>query len=355
MKTQPHSGSWTRMSELCSTTVWKRAVFKRGDSRTQTLAFWSGVALLGSATMAQGVSTNFQAEVLADAPILYYQFHEVAGAATNHGSLGPAFDATYFGTPQHGAATSAGDAGVRFDSADDYLESASIAPSLLSGNPTFTAEAIFFIPANGTAALWPPFLHWGVSAAAPTMKSVYFSFSRNDPTRIFAGFYNGGLRTVNPVPRGQWHHVVWVRQGGGAANVGTTVYIDGVSVTLENDPALCCNGQTPTVTNAVFRVNRAQDFNRFFTGTLDEVALYDRALTASDVQRHFQAFVVPSPLTIVRTAPGQATISWTIPSLVLQESASLSPVDWTNSPSGATNPIVVPATLPMKYYRLIRP
>jgi hypothetical protein len=62
-------------------------------------------------------------------------------------------------------------------------------------------------------------------------------------------------------------------------------------------------------------------------------------------------------LTIVLTASGQATISWTpnTPGFVLQESASLSPAGWTDSPSGATNPITLPTTSPMKFYRLFKP
>jgi len=62
-------------------------------------------------------------------------------------------------------------------------------------------------------------------------------------------------------------------------------------------------------------------------------------------------------LTIIPAAPGFATISWTpsTPGFVLQETLSLSLLNWTNSPSGATNPIVVPATLPSKFYRLIKP
>jgi hypothetical protein len=62
-------------------------------------------------------------------------------------------------------------------------------------------------------------------------------------------------------------------------------------------------------------------------------------------------------LTIVPATPGQATISWAphTPGFVLQETWSLSPANWTNSPSGATNPIVVPATLPTKFYRLFKP
>jgi hypothetical protein len=62
-------------------------------------------------------------------------------------------------------------------------------------------------------------------------------------------------------------------------------------------------------------------------------------------------------LTIVPATPGNATISWTpnTPGFVLQETAVLSPANWTNSPSGATNPITVPAILPTKFYRLFKP
>lgn len=62
-------------------------------------------------------------------------------------------------------------------------------------------------------------------------------------------------------------------------------------------------------------------------------------------------------LAIVPATPGNATISWSpnAPGFVLQETWVLSPANWTNSVSGATNPIVVPATLPAKFYRLSKP
>jgi len=62
-------------------------------------------------------------------------------------------------------------------------------------------------------------------------------------------------------------------------------------------------------------------------------------------------------LTIVPAASGHATISWTptTPGFVLQETWVLSPANWTISPSGITNPIVVPALLPTKFYRLFKP
>jgi hypothetical protein len=62
-------------------------------------------------------------------------------------------------------------------------------------------------------------------------------------------------------------------------------------------------------------------------------------------------------LAIVPATPGNATISWSpnSPGWVLQETWVLSPANWTNSISGSTNPILVPALVPSKFYRLFKP
>jgi hypothetical protein len=73
------------------------------------------------------------------------------------------------------------------------------------------------------------------------------------------------------------------------------MYLDGVAVATENDPDLCCNTQTPAVTSAEFRINRARDLVRFFIGTLDEVVLYPTTLTAQDVADQYAALVEPPP------------------------------------------------------------
>jgi hypothetical protein len=62
-------------------------------------------------------------------------------------------------------------------------------------------------------------------------------------------------------------------------------------------------------------------------------------------------------LYITIAAPGFATIWWTppTPAFVLQSTDRLSPTNWVNAPSGATNPATVPATPPAGFYRLFKP
>lgn len=62
-------------------------------------------------------------------------------------------------------------------------------------------------------------------------------------------------------------------------------------------------------------------------------------------------------ITIIPFGSGQARISWApnTPGFILQETTDLANEPWVNSPSGSANPVVVPAALPIKSYRLRRP
>ncbi|MCS7091199.1 MAG: LamG domain-containing protein [Limisphaera sp.] len=71
-------------------------------------------------------------------------------------------------------------------------------------------------------------------------------------------------------------------------------------------------------------------------------------------------FVTPAPPTLHATlsTAGWITLWWTPPTgtnWILQERPSLSTGSWTNSPSGWTNPVTVPAAFPEKLYRLFKP
>ncbi|HWL94721.1 MAG TPA: LamG domain-containing protein, partial [Phycisphaerae bacterium] len=233
-----------------------------------------------SAGSVQGASTDFQQAIADSVPIIHYQLNETSGPAINHGSLGAAFDATYFGTPRRGATTFTEDAGVAFNGVDDYLESLTPAPAALNGNPTFTIETLVVAQCNGTAAFYPPFLHWGNPG---TGAGVFFGF-RNELNRVFVGFYNGGLRTVDVTPVGEWMHLVWVRQGGGNSVTGSALYLNGQQISLIQDGALF----TPNVTATAFRINRAQDGSRHFDGEMDELAVYDRALSEAEILAHYE-------------------------------------------------------------------
>jgi hypothetical protein len=85
-----------------------------------------------------------------------------------------------------------------------------------------------------------------------------------------------GTRTVN---NGQWHHVACTFQNDGSPNItDTKLYIDGTP-----DSASSQTSQTLStiVANPATIGTDSQD--RFFQGVLDEVRIYDRALSAGEI------------------------------------------------------------------------
>ncbi|HEX5219685.1 MAG TPA: hypothetical protein VFZ59_08970 [Verrucomicrobiae bacterium] len=65
----------------------------------------------------------------------------------------------------------------------------------------------------------------------------------------------------------------------------------------------------------------------------------------------------PPLLSIFQSGVSQVTLSWTppTPGFGLQETLSLAPVAWSNSPSGQTNPITLPASGQTRFFRLFKP
>lgn len=253
------------------------------------LSLFVAMALVGFANAAP---PEFHQVVGLSAPDLWYKFDEPANATAiiNHGSWGTPFNAKPFNGVLLNQASSLGDPAVRFNQATQpYIESDSVAPAALTGNPTFSIEAIVKVEGQGTT--WAPFLFWGGNT---TGSSAWLSIRGNNPDRYFAGFYNSGLRSVCRTTGTAWYHIVWVRDSAGGTSdslTGSTLYINGEPAQLTRDEILF-GAIMPNVLASKFRIQKAGDFTRFWSGAMDELALYTRALTLEEVQTHAQAFGV---------------------------------------------------------------
>ncbi|MBX3360423.1 MAG: LamG domain-containing protein [Phycisphaeraceae bacterium] len=265
--------------------------------RIRSAIFTPLIALAAGATLialpALAAPPEYATSVTASNPLLWYRFDEASGNAINHGSLGSTFDATYNGTPDRSVATPGSDTGVGLGQGD-WLESGGVSP--LTGNPTFSIEAVVRLSEPGSASNWGPFLHWG---SGNTGKEVYFSIQRNNNLRLYNGFYNAGVRSVRTFPGNIWLHVVWTRVGGNNSENGSAMYVNGYPIVTERDTNLSPGFLAPAsidVTGTTFRINEARNLigNRYFTGTLDEVALYDRILTEEEIVARGTIFRCPA-------------------------------------------------------------
>lgn len=244
---------------------------------------------------ALGATPAYHTLMQSAGPRLWYQFNETSGTTVvNHGSLGAAFNGVMFNGVVLNAPTASGDTGVGFDlNTGPFIESLGAAPAEFTGNPSFSCEAVVRVTATVGGLMYPPFLHWGTGL---TGREVYFSLYDGVPNRFYAGFYNGGVRTMNTYATGEFHHYVWVRNaaGGAGQHAGHTLYVDGQVVAIEADDSLP-GASTINVASTTFRVQKARDFFRHFSGTMDEVALFDRLLTPAEVMERYQALALDCP------------------------------------------------------------
>lgn len=105
-----------------------------------------------------------------------------------------------------------------------------------------------------------------------------------------------------------WHHICITYSGSGAAS-GVTIYVDGSSQTkTTNSDTLGTN--TIVTTNALYLGGRASSgSNQYFTGSLDEVAIYNSTLSSTDVTALYNG-KNPSNLNIISTPSPSNLIGW---------------------------------------------
>jgi hypothetical protein len=197
--------------------------------------------------------------------------------STNHGVL--------VGGATADAVGEAGSA-FHFDGVSSYVE--------IPDSPRFRLT-------NLTVEAWVKFESLD-SAGTASVGEQYLIFKQNSRVSAFEGFFLGKGRTGNS---DRFEFVVSSATGQSADIVSTTTIAAGVwyhvaGVRGSNSIQLYVNGQLESQATVTF----AQDYgnlplyfgtsgqaywDRKFTGALDEVGLYDRALSAADIQGIFQA------------------------------------------------------------------
>jgi hypothetical protein len=225
---------------------------------------------------------SYQDTVLADNPLAYYRFSEVAGVSatdqTGNGNTGtyiggadltaPGSPLSGFGTPNSATGFNGSNAAVNTNVS-------------LSGLGAFTLEL------------------WVNPAAAQTNRTglvgqndaIEFGFINANTIQLWTPS-NGALNVAysSGGNAGEWIHVVGVGTG-----TQKLVYINGVLAGTQNHGATANYGTSGFFTN-IGGDGVYDGGGNWFNGTLDEVAIYGEALGADQIQAHFNSRV-PEPAT----------------------------------------------------------
>jgi len=101
----------------------------------------------------------------------------------------------------------------------------------------------------------------------------------NDAAAFFTGNPDDTIMGVTLLNDGNWHHIVATRILGGEKDL----YVDGQ---MENNGV---SNSNPLTANPIIDIGGNTLDKRYFSGSLDEVAIYQVALTANQVLAHYKA------------------------------------------------------------------
>ncbi len=302
-------------------------------------------------------STPYETLITSDNPAGYWRLNEAPyNSITNSGTLGSEAQGVRADAPIASGPTPPAYGGFetnnmasRFDGATSFIELFN--PTNLNFSGPITLEAWILPDAvqDGLANI----LAHGVNAADNRETVMRLT----DSATYTAGSWDGVSHTVGfPIPGGDlgggtWIHLVTTYDG-----TEWTLYRNGVEVASQADTI----GAVP-VDDAAWAIGArgrwssamgisAPGFpDRSFSGQIDEVAIYDQALSAARVAAHYSAGLLgPNPLTIQRSG-NDIVLTWTSGTL---QSADLVEGPYTDVAEATAPTYTVPIGVQPKFYRL---
>ncbi len=249
------------------------------------LCLWVSLIVLGWSSGASALPVN---NPITDGLLAAWEFSGNADDSSGNGNDGVVHGATLT-TDRFGNVGSA----YSFDGSNDHIAS----------SDTFSPQL------EGAVSLWFK------AVPAPVGDGILSSRSNNgyltgdliiqfnNPSDLRVYYWNGqpsgsGGNWQNPIgennnapPFDVWHHLVFSWD----SSVGSSVFLDNIAMGSDSVPA-------PIFGDLEIEIGR--EWNHFFNGSIDDVYIYDRALSASEVQTLYSA--VPEPSTTLLLGLGLA-------------------------------------------------
>lgn len=262
------------------------------------LALTASLTVVGSASAALSTSTGNPANtwaalpyytcaaaVLSDNPYLYWRFDEAAGATAATDSSGNNRPGTYTGAATLGGPRACPrDTGtaVTLNGTTGYI-GAGTGAAAVAGPSVFTVEVWF-----KTATAGGKLLGFGGS---PTGQSTTYDrhlFLNNTGNLVFGVYPNAVKVIVSPktYTDNTWHHAAATLSG-----AGMQLYVDGAQVAADTTTttAQAFNGYWRAGYDNLASWGTNTPTNFYFTGSLDDAAIYTTALSSTKIAAHYNA------------------------------------------------------------------
>jgi len=232
------------------------------------------LTVFGATGIAHADFAAYSAQVLADTPVVYLHLDETSGTLAADAS-GNGNNGTYTGgVTLGGVGAMDGSASPAFNGSTGYVN----LPGTWGGGSTLTIECWSNLNA----------LTGNFQAMVSSLDGTFAHFQIHNFGNTVATTDAGVVSfTILPdSPLGAWRYMVMVVESG-----NSRLYVDGA---LFSSSALAFTTVVPTGT---IRVASGFGGGRFFNGSIDEVAIYNSALSATRIQEHLDA-ALAAPLVL---------------------------------------------------------
>ncbi|WP_158517580.1 filamentous hemagglutinin N-terminal domain-containing protein [Moorena producens] len=225
--------------------------------------------------------TTYNEAVLGDNPIVYWSLDETSGS-TAFNATGNGFNGTYKGVTQGvpGISGTAGEFNGKNDTAVD-IGTVQSGSDLDISNQSFTVEA--WIKPNKIGKRQA---YFGIQNEDQKIRSdndksnsLYFRLNENASVR-FGDFPNDLETPENIIKTNTWYHVVASYDKSSDTN---TIFVNGREINRNNQGFF--NGEDPRV--LIGQWTNYNNLNQPFNGVIDEVAVYNTALSPETVAQHY--------------------------------------------------------------------
>ena len=230
--------------------------------------------------VSSGGGTSYKDTILADNPLFYYRLGEASGtnaydevATTNNG--------TYYNTPtlgQTGAISGDSNTSVKFEEANsEYAETV----TLSSETSLLPCTIECFVKIDGASDAWA-----GIVFFRGTGSASGLNIKSNDQGKLGYHWNNTSVYQYGSAPTlsdDTWYYVALVVE-----STKATFYVieeDGTLTTAVNTTS---HAALDASSNG-WKIALDDATTRYFNGTIDEVAIYDQALSQSTVVAHAAA------------------------------------------------------------------
>jgi hypothetical protein len=248
---------------------------------------WLVLAVATLCAAASSARAQYDAVVQGDNPLYYYRFEEASTAspAVNEGLFAGLNDGIYTGGITLGQPSSRAALGnaMRLDGAAGTF----VDLGLFHPGDSATIEAwVNLSSAAPAGSFHAAVARWDGSYELDIANNELANFVvRNDANTFGAGASGAA------VTRDAWHHFVGVFDAG-----NVTLFLDGVQGTTQAIGGVLQNAG-PIPDRILIGGTRSGDVSSFnFNGLIDEVAVYNYALSPAQVSTHFNAGSPPPPL-----------------------------------------------------------